>query len=210
MSFGTILGEDGKPLKTKEGTSVKLKELLAEAIERSEKIVAEKNPSLPEEERKHIAEVVGINSVRYVDLSQNRVSDYMFSWEKLLSFEGNTAPYLLYATARIQSIFRKLEIEAGSGEDGASILETDTECALARKLMGFMDAFRQTLSDLRPHFLCAYLYELAGSFSSFYNADKVQVEDASVKARRLALCNRTLTVMTIGLNLLGIPVLKRM
>ena len=210
VAFGAILGEDGKPIKTKEGSSVKLKDLLAEAIERSEKIVAEKNPDLPEEERKHIAQVVGINAVRYVDLSQNRTSDYMFSWEKLLSFEGNTAPYLLYAVARIQSIFRKLEIEPGSGESGASALKTETERALARQLMGFMDAFRQTLSDLRPHFLCGYLYELAGAFSSFYNADKVQVDDAGVKARRLALCNRTLTVMSMGLNLLGIPVLKRM
>ncbi|MGB0371242.1 MAG: arginine--tRNA ligase [Opitutales bacterium] len=210
VSFGTILGENGKPLKTKEGTSVKLKELLAEAIERSEKIVAEKNPDLPEDERKHIAEVVGVNAVRYVDLSQNRASDYLFSWEKLLSFEGNTAPYLLYATARIQNIFRKLEMEPGTGEDGASDLETETELALARKLMGFMDAFKQTLSDLRPHFMCAYLYELAGAFSSFYNADRVQGEAPDVKARRLALCNRTLTVMTIGLGLLGIPVLKRM
>ena len=148
--------------------------------------------------------------MRYVDLSQNRTSDYMFSWEKLLSFDGNTAPYLLYAVARIQSIFRKLEIEPGTGEDGASALETETERALARRLMGFMDAFRQTLSDLRPHFLCTYLYELAGAFSSFYNADKVQVEDSGVKARRLALCNRALTLMSIGLNLLGIPVLKRM
>lgn len=210
VAFGTILGEDGKPIKTKEGSSVKLKHLLAEAVERSEKIVAEKNPNLPEEERKHIAQVVGINAVRYVDLSQNRTSDYMFSWEKLLSFEGNTAPYLLYAVARIQSIFRKLEIEPSTGEDGASALETETERALARQLMGFMDAFHQTLSDLRPHFLCAYLYELAGAFSSFYNADKVQVDDAGLKARRLALCNRTLTVMSLGLNLLGIPVLKRM
>ncbi|MEM7673352.1 MAG: arginine--tRNA ligase [Verrucomicrobiota bacterium] len=210
VSFGTILGEDGKPLKTKEGTSVKLKELLAEAIERSEKIVSEKNPGLPEEERKHIAPVVGINAVRYVDLSQNRASDYLFSWDKLLSFEGNTAPYLLYAAARIQSIFRKLRIEPGEGESGASTLETETELTLARKLMGFMDAFKQTLSDLRPHFMCSYLYELAGAFSSFYNADKVQVDDPGMKARRLALCNRTLTVMTIGFDLLGIPVLKRM
>lgn len=210
VAFGTILGEDGRPIKTKEGSSVKLKDLLAEAIERSEKIVAEKNPSLSEEERKHIAQVVGINAVRYVDLSQNRTSDYLFSWDKLLSFEGNTAPYLLYAVARIHSIFRKLEIEPGSGEDGASALKTETERALARQLMGFMDAFRQTLSDLRPHFLCAYLFELAGAFSSFYNADKVQVEDAGIRARRIALCNRTLTVLSLGLDLLGIPVLKRM
>ena len=210
VSFGTILGEDNKPLKSKEGTSVKLKDLIAEAIERCEKIVAEKNPSLSSDERRHIAEVVGVNAIRYVDLSQNRSTDYVFSWNKLLSFEGNTAPYLLYAVARINSIFRKLEEDPAEDFKTDSAIETDAERALARQLMGFTDAVKQSLSDLRPHFICSYLFELSSSFSSFYNADKVDVEDSEVRTRRLMLCQKTLQVLKLGLGILGIPTLERM
>jgi len=210
VSFGTINGEDGKAIKTKEGGSVKLKELMAEAVERSYCIVTEKNPGLPEAERREIAEAVGLGAIRYTDLSQNRSSDYIFSWEKMLSFEGNTAPYLLYAVARIYSIFRKAELTPGASEEAANAFTTEEEMALARKLLGFTTALKQARSDLRPHFLCSYLYELSGAFSSFYNANKVIVDEPEVKARRLMLCARTLTVLETGLNLLGLKTLQRM
>jgi arginyl-tRNA synthetase len=208
--WGTILGEDKKPFKTKSGQSIKLQALLDEARSRAFTVVSEKNPELSESERRTIAESVGVGALKYADLASNRTQDYVFNWERMLSFEGNTAPYLLYAVARINSIFRK----AGQSPDeiikDASALETDAEKNLARKLMGLANALDLTLSDLRPHFLCNYLYELAGAYSSFYNADKVMVEDAAVRARRLLLCTRTRTVLETGLKLLGITPLERM
>jgi arginyl-tRNA synthetase len=214
--FGTILGEDNKAIKTRSGEPVRLKQLLDEAEERAFRLVTGKNPDLPEEERRAIARAVGLGAVRYADLSQNRTSDYVFSWDKLLSFEGNTAPYLLYAVARIRSIFRKAglrvdDMPAADGPGaGASPIETEAERALARKLVGFVAALDQTLADLRPHFLCTWLYELAGAFSSFYNAEKVRVDDPAVRARRLLLCHRTLVLLETGLDLLGIETLDRM
>jgi len=208
--WGTILGEDKKPLKTKSGQTVKLQAILDEARERAHAVVTEKNPDLPEEERRAIAEAVGIGALKYADLSSNRTQDYVFSWERMLSFEGNTAPYLLYAIARINSIFRKLGLEPDAPLEDASPLETEAELALARKLMGFVNALELTLNDLRPHFLCTYLFELAGAYSAFYNSDKVMVEQADVKARRLLLCARTRTVLKTGLELLGIDTLERM
>jgi arginyl-tRNA synthetase len=210
IAFGTILGENGKPIKTKEGGSVKLKDLLKEAVKRSEKVVREKNPDLDDAAIREVAEAVGLGAIRYVDLSQNRTSDYLFSWEKMLSFEGNTAPYLLYAVARIHSIFRKVGIDPTNTFSSASNFSTDEEKALARKLLAFPSTFDQVLSDLRPHILCTYLFELAGVFSSFYNANKVIVEEVDIRDRRLLLCSRTLTVMETGLHLLGLRTLKRM
>jgi arginyl-tRNA synthetase len=208
--FGTILGEDGKAIKTRSGDPIRLKTLLNEAEERAFTLVSEKAPQLDEAERRSIAAIAGIGAVRYADLSQNRTSDYTFSWEKLLSFDGNTAPYLLYAGARIHSIFRKLELTPGEGLENASPLETQAELLLARKLVGFASALEQTLSDLRPHLLCAYLYELACEFSTFYNSDKVAVDDPAIRARRLMLCHRTLITLNTGLQLLGIQSLERM
>jgi arginyl-tRNA synthetase len=208
--WGTILGADKKPFKTKSGESIKLQELLDEARSRAFDVVSEKNPDLDEAERRAIAESVGIGALKYADLSSNRTQDYVFSWERLLSFEGNTAPYLLYAVARINSIFRKVDVDPEAPIEGASQIETEAELALARKIMGFVTALELTLNDLRPHFLCTYLYELAGAYSSFYNADKVMVDDAAVKARRLLLCARTRTVLKTGLELLGIKPLERM
>jgi arginyl-tRNA synthetase len=210
VSFGSVLGENGKPIKTKEGGSVKLKELLAEAVSRSEAIVREKNPDLSGEETAEVARVVGLGAIRYADLSQNRTSDYLFSWEKMLGFEGNTAPYLLYAVARIHSIFRKAGIDESATFDDASDLETNEEKALARKLLAFPSTIDLVLADLRPHILCTYLFELAGVFSSFYNANKVIVEEEGVRARRLLLCARTLNIMETGLHLLGLETLERM
>lgn len=208
--WGAILGADKKPLKTKSGESIKLQELLDEARNKALTIVTEKNPELSEAERHEIAESVGIGALKYADLSSNRTQDYIFNWERLLSFEGNTAPYLLYAVARINSIFRKAGINPEAPIEGASLPETEAEIALARKLIGFITALELTLSDLRPHFLCTYLYELSGAYSNFYNTNKVMVDDTSVRARRLLLCARTRTVLMTGLELLGIRPLERM
>jgi arginyl-tRNA synthetase len=212
VTFGSILGEDGKAIKTRSGDPIRLKALLAEAEDRAFAIVTEKAPELPEAERRAIASAVGIGAVRYADLSQNRSSDYVFSWEKILAFEGNTAPYLLYAATRIHSIFRKLGADPSdaAGTVGATAPETPAELALARKLVAFATALELTTAQLRPHYLCTYLYELCGAFSGFYTADKVLVDDPAVRGRRLLLCARTLLVLETGLHLLGLRPLKRM
>ena len=212
VDFGSVLGENNKPLKTRSGENVRLKDLLSEALDRSYRLVTEKNPDLPEEERRAIARIVGVSSVQYADLSQNRSSDYVFSWDKMISIEGNTAAYLLYAVARIHSIFRKLGLPPGdpAPEAGATPFETAAELSLARKLVRFPDALASATGNLRPHFLCAYLYELAGEFSTFYNADKVAIDDPPVRARRLLLCNRTLLLLETGLQLLGLKSLRKM
>jgi len=211
-SFGTVLGENNKPLKTRSGENIKLRELLDEAIERAAKLVAEKSGDLPAAERKEIAAIVGVGSVQYADLCQNRSSDYVFSWDKMISLEGNTAAYLLYAVARIHSIFRKLGLDPAdpAGTANAAPLETATEFSLARKLAKFPEALSGAVGPLRPHVLCLYLYELAGEFSSFYNADKVAVEEPGIRARRLRLCARTLLLLETGLHLLGLRTLQRM
>lgn len=208
--WGTILGPDKKPLKTKSGETVKLQDLLDEARQRALAVVTEKNPGLSEKERGEIAEAVGIGALKYADLSSNRTQDYVFSWERLLSFEGNTAPYLLYAVARINSIFRKTGTDPETPFDEATPLETESELHLARKLVGFVNAIELTLNDFRPHFLCTYLYELAGVYSTFYKNDRVLVDEPGTRARRLLLCARTRTVLNTGLELLGITPLERM
>ncbi|HTL66590.1 MAG TPA: arginine--tRNA ligase [Lacunisphaera sp.] len=205
VTFGTVLGEDGKALRTRDGGTIRLKELLDEARGRAFDLVTSKNPEFPETERRAIAEVVGVASVQYADLAQNRSSDYVFAWDKMISLEGNTAAYLLYAVARIRSIFRKAELDpVNPPVAGASAPATPQELALARKLVKFSDATQLALNTLRPHFLCLYLYELAGEFSAFYAADKVIVDDPTVRARRLLLCHRTLVMLETGLHLLGL------
>lgn len=208
--FGTILGSDGKAIKTKSGDPVRLQELIDEATARAFDAVTAKSPELPEAERRLIAKTIGVAALRYADLSSNRTMDYTFSWEKLLAFEGNTAPYLLYAVVRVRSIFRKTGLAVGQGEEGASDPETPTEVALARKLLAFTAALDQALEELRPHHLCTYLHELASAYGAFYAADSVLVDDPAVKARRLMLCARTAAIMETGLRLLGIEPLERM
>ena len=208
--FGTILGEDGKAIKTKSGEPIRLRALLDEAVARARKLVMEKNPDIDDAEADKIAETVGVAAVRYSDLVQNRTSDYVFSWDKLLAFDGNTAPYLLYAAARIHSIFRKACLSPDADFPQAGELETEQEIALARKLIALPSIFELTLAELRPHFLCAYLYELAGTFSTFYNANKVIVDEEPMRQRRLMLCARTLNVLEAGLRLLGIDPLQKM
>jgi arginyl-tRNA synthetase len=212
VDFGTVLGENNKPLKTRTGDNIKLRDLLDEAAERAFALVSSKSPDFPEDERRRIAEVVGVGSVQYADLAQNRASDYLFSWDKMISLEGNTAAYLLYAVARIRSIFRRHGLECGdpAAEAGADAFQTPAEAALARKIVKFADAVRLAAETLSPHFLCLYLYELAGEFSTFYNADKVIVDDPVVRGRRLMLCARTLLVLETGLGLLGLRTLGRM
>jgi arginyl-tRNA synthetase len=211
VTFGAVTGEDGKALKTRDGGTIKLRALLDEAEERAYALVSEKSPDLPDAERREIARTVGVSSVQYADLSQNRSSNYVFSWEKMLSLEGNTAPYLLYAVTRVRSIFRKAGLDPAHPPVGeASAPETAQEINLARKLVKFADAVQLATNTLRPHFLGLYLYELAGDYSTFYAADKVIVDDPAVRARRLLLCHRTLVTLETGLHLLGLRTLERM
>ena len=211
VTFGAVTGEDGKALKTRDGGVIKLKALLDEAEERSYALVTEKSPELPEAERRQIARSVGIGAVQYADLSQNRSSNYVFSWDKMLALEGNTAPYLLYAVARVHSIFRKASLDSTCPPiAGASAPETPQELALARKLAQFADGVSLATTQLRPHFLGLYLFELAGAYSAFYAADKVIVDEPAVRARRLLLCHRTLVTLETGLHLLGLRTLERM
>jgi arginyl-tRNA synthetase len=218
VTFGAVTGEDGKALKTRDGGVIRLKALLDEAEERALATVTAKNAERPEAERfsadecREIARTVGIAAVQYADLSQNRSSNYVFSWDKMLALDGNTAPYLLYAVARLHSIFRRAGTAPADPALGAaaSAPETPAELNLARKLAKFPDALRLAGDTLRPHFLGLYLYELAGDYSSFNNADKVLVDDPAVRARRLLLCARTLLVLETGLRLLGLRTLTRM
>ncbi|MCX6956415.1 MAG: arginine--tRNA ligase [Verrucomicrobia bacterium] len=217
VTFGAVTGEDGKALKTRDGGVIKLKALLDEAEERAYAIVTAKNAEretdrFSDEECRAIARTVGIASVQYADLSQNRSSNYVFSWDKMLALDGNTAPYLLYAVARIHSIFRKAGVAPTDRtlDAAATGLATPAEINLARKLAKFPDALRLAGDTLRPHFLCMYLYELAGDYSTFNTADKVLVDDPAVRARRLLLCARTLLTLETGLHLLGLRTLTRM
>jgi arginyl-tRNA synthetase len=211
VTFGAVTGEDGKALKTRDGDVIKLKALLDEAEERAYALVTGKSADIPEAERREIARVVGVGSVQYADLAQNRSSNYVFSWDKMLALDGNTAPYLLYAVTRVRSIFRKAELDpAAPPVAGASAPESPQELALARKLVQFSDAIQAATNQLRPHFLCLYLFELAGAYSTFYAADKVIVDDPAVRARRLLLCHRTLVTLETGLHLLGLRTLERM
>ena len=208
--FGSILGEDGKPFKTRSGETIKLAGLLDEAEERAFRIVSEKNPALPDAERREIARIIGLGAVKYADLLPNRQSDYTFSWDKMLALTGNTAPYLQYSVVRIQSIFRKAE-EAGISSQAAAVsLAEPQELALAKKLFQFGEVLPQVLEDYRPNLLCNYLYELAGTFHSFFEACPVLKADGELRASRLTLCAVTARTLREGLGLLGIGVPERM
>ena len=210
MAFGTMLGEDGKPFKTRTGGTVKLVDLLDEAEERAYTLVSAKNPELDEAERREIARVVGIGAVKYADLSKNRNSDYIFSWDSMLSFEGNTAPYLQYAYARIKSIFRKAE--TSQMVNGTIALQEAAERTLAVKLLQFDEITDSVAREGLPNQLCTYLYELAGSFMSFYEACPILKDDVApeVRGSRLALADAVAQTLKTGLGLLGIGVLERM
>ncbi len=211
VGFGKILGDDGKPFKTRSGDTVKLGDLLAEAEERSFKVVSEKNPELAEAQRHEIARVIGLGAVKYADLLPNRQSDYIFSWDKMLALSGNTAPYLQYAYARIKSIFRKVEAEALRPQPSALSLNQPEELALAKHLLNFGLVLEAAADEYRPNFICTYLFELAGYFASFYeNCPVLKAEAADIRASRLLLCGLTAQVLKQGLEILGIEVVEQM
>lgn len=209
VSFGSILGEDRKMMKTRSGENVLLVGLLDEALERARDVIAQKNPELPEAERESIAEAIGIGAIKYAELSQSRMTDYVFSWDKLLSFQGNTAPYLQNAYVRIRSIFRRLETPVDlSGI--APILDHPAERVLALKLSQFAEEVPASLEQFRPNTLANYLYGLADSFHGFYEACPVLRADEPLRASRLMLCELTSRVLAKGLDLLGIRVVEKM
>jgi arginyl-tRNA synthetase len=202
-SFGTMLGEDGKPFKTRSGDTVKLKDLLDEAEERALKLVTEKNPDLPQSQRHAIAHAVGIGAVKYSDLSKDRTSDYVFSWDKALAMDGNTAPYLQYAHARIQSIFRKGGV-ASAAQSSELKLDAQYELSLAKHILRFGEVVALVARELKPHHLTNYLYELATKFSSFYENCPVLQSEEPTRSSRLTLCRIVANTLAKGLDLLGI------
>lgn len=209
--FGTMLGQDGKPFKTRDGGTVKLAQLLDEAVERAEKLIAEKDPDLNAEERKEVARKVGIGAVKYADLSKTRTNDYVFNWEAMLSFEGNTAPYLQYAYTRIQSIFRRAGVDAAT-LDSDILIQSEAEKNLIIKCLQFGEVLEQVASEAYPHMLCNYLYELASLYMRFYEACPILKEgtEPALKESRLRLSHASAETLRVGLDLLGIEVMTRM
>ena len=208
IPFGNVLGEDRKLMKTRSGENVPLRQVLEEACTRARKIIEEKNPDLSDPEKIDIAQIIGIGAVKYADLSQYRMTDYVFSWDKMLALQGNTAPYLQNAYVRIRSIFRK----AGEPPPKSAkfALKEAAEVALAKKLTQFAEIVPQVLNDFRPNILANYLFELANNFHSFYEACPVLKSDEPLRASRLALSDLTGRVLQCGLDLLGIKVPEKM
>lgn len=212
VPFGSVLGEDNKPFKTRSGENVKLSELLDEAEQRARVVVEQKNPELSAEQKTRIARAVGIGAVKYADLSNNLVGDYVFSWDKMLAMEGNTAPYMQYAYARVQSIFRKGEI------DGEKLLAVEHplrlaeagEIVLAKQLLRYGEVLQTVVRDLRPHLLTTYLFDLAQAFSSFYTDCPVLKAETEVRNSRLLLCRLTAATIRHGLDMLGIETIEQM
>lgn len=211
VPFGTVLGRDGKPFRTRAGDNPKLTDLLDEAVERAHAVVREKNPDLDDATRAEVARMVGIGAVKYADLSSDRVKDYVFDWDRMLAFEGNTAPYLQYAHARIRSIFRRGEVAAADIESAAVRLTDDAERALVLQLLGFEEVVDTTAETLQPHRLCVYLFDLAQVFTTFYEKVPVlRAPDEATRSSRLALCELTARTLASGLGLLGIDAPDRM
>ena len=210
-AFGTMMGADGKPFKTRSGDTVKLADLLEEAVERADAIVKEKNPDLSDNEREEIARKVGIGAIKYADLSKTRTNDYLFNWETMLSFEGNTAPYLQYAYTRIQSIFRKAEVAPEDLPSSIHLTQT-VEIDLAIKLLQFEEVIEQVSKEAYPHLLCTYLYDLASLFMRFYESCPIlkSTTTEDEKVSRLKLSAITSSTLKTGLGLLGIEVMEKM
>ncbi|MBU6402780.1 MAG: arginine--tRNA ligase, partial [Verrucomicrobia bacterium] len=215
--FGAILAEDGKPFKTRSGENVKLADLLDEAEERAFRLVSEKNPDLDEGRRREIGRLVGLGAVKYADLLPNRQSDYVFSWDKMLALNGNTAPYLQYAHTRIRSIFRKGAAAGAPPPGGISagrlpvfVLATAAEVALAKHLLNFGLVLEAVIGEHRPNYLCNYLYDLAGRFTAFYEICPVLKASEPERSSRLALCELTGRVLAQGLAVLGIEAPEQM
>ena len=211
VNFGSVLDTDGKVLKSREGEVIKLFDLLLEAVTRAKAAIEEKNPDLQGEERERVARIVGIGAVKYADLSTERTKDYVFDWERMLSFDGDTAPYLQYAHARICSIFRKWNHDRGSLSDSELECALPEECLLARRLVDFPSVVDESTHAYNPHRLCAHLHAIASAFASFYEACPVlSAGDESTVRSRLALCDLTARELELGLGLLGIEVPQRM
>jgi len=216
VAFGTVLGDDGKPFKTRAGDTVGLEALLDEGVARAFGVVtaadAERGTGMPEGERRRIAEAVGIGAIKYADLAQNRTTDYTFSFDKMLELKGNTAAYMQYAVARVEGIFAKGGIDRGAvRREAATIAFTDgRERALAMKLLRFAEALEDVEADYRPNVLTAYLFDVAGAYSTFYDALSVLKAEGTERTTRLALCDLTGQVLRRGLELLGIRVPERM
>jgi len=216
VAFGTVLGDDGKPFKTRAGDTVGLEALLDEGVARAFSVVttadADRGSGMPEAERRRIADAVGIGAIKYADLSQNRTTDYTFSFDKMLELKGNTAAYMQYAVARVEGIFAKGGIDRGAvRREAGEIALTDTrERALAMKLLRFAEALEDVEADYRPNVLTAYLFDVAGAYSTFYDALSVLKAEGAERTTRLALCDLTGQVLRTGLELLGIRVPERM
>jgi len=211
LAFGTMMGNDGKPFKTRTGGTVKLAELLTEAVERADKLVRERSADLTETEITEIARKVGIGSVKYSDLSKTRTNDYIFSWDSMLSFEGNTAPYMQYAFTRVQSIFRKAGVQPESLSNEI-IIGTEQEKILAIKLLQFSEVLDQVAREALPHLLCTYLYEIASLYMTFYEVCPILKDgiEPEIRDSRLRLCHLVARTIEQGLDLLGIEVMERM
>ena len=209
--FGMMLGKDGKPFKTRAGGTVKLADLLDEALERARRLVAEKNPDMPADELEKLANVVGIGAVKYADLSKNRTTDYVFDWDNMLAFEGNTAPYMQYAYTRVLSVFRKAELEESAIINATVTLTEDREAQLAARLLQFEETLNVVARDGTPHVMCSYLYDLAGLFSGFYEHCPILSADSeAVRNSRLKLALLTAKTLKMGLDTLGIETVELM
>ncbi len=208
VAYGTMMGKDGRPFKTRSGDTIKLVDLLNEAIRRAHKLVTDKNPALEADLRQQIAETVGIGAVKYSELSKNRTSDYVFDWDSMLSFDGNTAPYLLYAYTRIKSILRKQGDTKGSS--GSIIITESEERALFIKLLQLPEVLQVVAIDYFPSHLCTYLYELSGLFMRFYEACPILKANPQTRASRLALAEIAASTLQEGLSLLGLDTLEQM
>ncbi|HVF33432.1 MAG TPA: arginine--tRNA ligase [Acidimicrobiales bacterium] len=213
VSFGSILGEDRKMYKTRSGDSVKLSELLDEAVERAAAKVRETNPDLPADEQARVAQQIGIGAVKYADLANDRVKDYVFDWDRMLAFEGNTGPYLQYAHARIRSIFRRSEVDPAQLSAGnvAVLIGEPAERALVLQLLGLPEVVASVVETLQPHRLATYAYEVAQAFTSFYEqCPVVRAPDEATRTSRLALCELSARTIRLSLELLGIEAPERM
>ncbi|EOL8878424.1 arginine--tRNA ligase [Enterobacter mori] len=209
--FGMMLGKDGKPFKTRAGGTVKLSDLLDEALERARRLVAEKNPDMPADELEKLANAVGIGAVKYADLSKNRTTDYIFDWDNMLAFEGNTAPYMQYAYTRVLSVFRKANIDESVLANATVNITEDREAQLAARLLQFEETLTVVARDGTPHVMCAYLYDLAGLFSGFYeHCPILSAESEAVRNSRLKLAQLTAKTLKLGLDTLGIETVERM
>ena len=208
VAFGSILGKDRRPFKTRSGDTVSLQDVIDEAVTRAAKVIEEKSPDMPEDEKAAVSQAVGIGAIKFAELSQNRMSDYIFDWDKMLALTGDTAPYLQNSYVRVRSIFRKIDTQFVKPQ--YLTLKEDAEIHLARMLVRYGEVVPSTLDDCRPNLLASYLYDLARAFHSFYEACPVLKSEGATRETRLALCDLTASVLKHGMGLFGITMPERM